>query len=196
MNGTAVVIGGGIGGLAAALALHRIGWQAIVLERSPELGEIGAGMSQSPNALRALDELGVGRQARAAGVPTYATGNLRTPGGRYLQRSRPGDATPLLAFRRADLHRMLLEALPPGWVRTGCEVAGIDTGSHTGSHTGAGAATVRFGGSELSAEVIVWLPTASAARHAGCCGPTRCPRASSAGRPGSALPRSTACRAA
>ncbi|MGP3913304.1 FAD-dependent monooxygenase [Nonomuraea sp. 10N515B] len=72
MTRQAIVVGGGIGGLAAAVALHRIGWRAIVLERAAELREIGAGMSQAPNAMRALDELGVGRQARAAGVPTYS----------------------------------------------------------------------------------------------------------------------------
>lgn len=60
MTREAIVIGGGIGGLAAAVALHRIGWRATVLERTPVLREIGAGMSQAPNAMRALDALGVG----------------------------------------------------------------------------------------------------------------------------------------
>ncbi|MFE0156615.1 FAD-dependent monooxygenase [Nonomuraea sp. NPDC059007] len=87
MTGRAIVIGAGIGGMAAALALHRIGWRATVLERAPELGEIGAGMSQAPNALRALDELGVGEQARQVGVSTFAAANLRTANGRHLQRA-------------------------------------------------------------------------------------------------------------
>lgn len=143
MTGDAIVIGGGIGGLAAALALHRIGWHATVLERAPELGEIGAGMSQSPNAMRTLDALGVGAQARAAGVPTYATGNLRTPDGRHLQRAQQGDATPLIAFHRADLHRVLLEALPDGWVRPGSEVTGVH------------GTTVKCGGATLNADLIV-----------------------------------------
>lgn len=125
MSGRAIVVGGGIGGLSAALALHRIGWRATVLERSAELGEIGAGMSQAPNALRALAELGVEARARSVGVPTRATGNLRLPDGRYLQRARPGDATVLLGFHRADLHRVLLEALPAGCVRTGGEVVAL-----------------------------------------------------------------------
>lgn len=143
MSREAIVIGAGIGGLAAALALHRIGWQATVLERAPEIGEIGAGMSQSPNAMRALDALGVGEQARAAGVPTYATGNLRTPNGRYLQQARPGDPTPLIAFHRADLHRVLLEALPSGWVHPGMEVTAIE------------GTTVTCGDTELTADLIV-----------------------------------------
>ncbi|MEU0569756.1 hypothetical protein ABZ297_30865 [Nonomuraea sp. NPDC005983] len=49
MTGRAIVVGGGIG------------WQAVVLERAAELREFGAGMSQAPNTMRALAELGVGR---------------------------------------------------------------------------------------------------------------------------------------
>jgi 2-polyprenyl-6-methoxyphenol hydroxylase-like FAD-dependent oxidoreductase len=143
----AVVIGGGIGGVAAALALHRIGWRATVLERASALGEIGAGMSQAPNAMRALDALGVGDEARSAGVPTHAAGNLRTPDGRYLQHARPGDVTAMLAFHRADLHRVLLDAVPADRVRTGSEVARV--------WQEAGRASVGFGGTELSADLVV-----------------------------------------
>ncbi|WP_433519392.1 FAD-dependent monooxygenase [Nonomuraea sp. CA-143628] len=147
MTGRAVVVGAGIGGLAAALALHRIGWQALVLERAAELGEIGAGMSQAPNALRALAELGVAEQARVAGVPTDASGNLRAWDGRYLQRARPGDPRPLLAFHRADLHRVLLEALPAGWVHTGAEVTEV--------RQDATSATVSWDGTQVSADLVV-----------------------------------------
>jgi 2-polyprenyl-6-methoxyphenol hydroxylase-like FAD-dependent oxidoreductase len=147
MNGRAIVVGGGIGGLATAVALHRIGWQAVVLERAAELGEIGAGMSQAPNAMRCLDALGVGDQARAAGVPTYSAGNLRLPDGRYLQQARPGDPTPLLAFHRADLHRLLLQAVPTGWVRTGTEVTGL--------HQDRDQVTVTWTGGEATADLVI-----------------------------------------
>ncbi|MGW4958261.1 FAD-dependent monooxygenase [Nonomuraea sp. NPDC004186] len=147
MTRRAIVVGGGIGGLATAVALHRIGWQAVVLERAAELREIGAGMSQAPNAMRALDELGVGEQARAAGVPTYSAGNLRLPDGRYLQRARPGDPTPLIAFHRADLHRVLLEAVPAGWVRTSAEVTGIRHDQQT--------VTVAWSGGEATADLAI-----------------------------------------
>ncbi|GAA2899885.1 FAD-dependent monooxygenase [Streptosporangium fragile] len=147
MTRQAIVVGGGIGGLAAALALQRIGWQTIVLERAPQPGEIGAGMSQAPNAMRALAELGVEDQARAAGVPTYASSNLRTPDGRYLQRARPGDATPLLGFHRADLRRVLLNAVPAGCVRTNAEVTAV--------RQDAGSATVGFGGDKLTADLVI-----------------------------------------
>ncbi|NUP22684.1 MAG: 2-polyprenyl-6-methoxyphenol hydroxylase [Streptomyces sp.] len=147
MSSHAIVVGGGIGGLAAALALHRIGWQATVLERAPVLSEIGAGMSQAPNAMRALAELGVEQQARAAGVPTHASANLRTPEGRYLQQARPGDPTAMLAFHRADLHRVLLEALPDGWIHTDAQVTAVRQDTDK--------AIVEFGGGEVSADLVI-----------------------------------------
>ena len=60
-----LVAGGGIGGLAAALALTRRGIDVTVLEQASEIGEIGAGMQLGPNAFHALDALGVGDLARA-----------------------------------------------------------------------------------------------------------------------------------
>jgi len=65
-----VVAGGGIGGLAAALALTRQGFAVKVLEQSPKLGEIGAGIQLGPNAFAAFDALGVGPNARARAVYT------------------------------------------------------------------------------------------------------------------------------
>src|ERR671924_1153107 len=55
-----VIAGGGIGGLAAALALARKGFRSTVLEQAPQFGEIGAGIQLAPNAWHALDALGVG----------------------------------------------------------------------------------------------------------------------------------------
>lgn len=54
VRGHAVVAGAGIGGLAAAVALHSAGWDVTVLERAPELAEVGAGVGLWPNAVRAL----------------------------------------------------------------------------------------------------------------------------------------------
>ncbi|MFK3668395.1 3-hydroxybenzoate 6-monooxygenase [Ochrobactrum teleogrylli] len=63
-----IIAGGGIGGLAAALALSRKGYQSIVLEKAPQLGEIGAGIQLGPNAFHAFDYLGVGDTARRMAV--------------------------------------------------------------------------------------------------------------------------------
>ena len=65
-----IVAGGGIGGLAAALALVRQGFQVTVLEQAPEIGEIGAGIQLGPNAFHAFDALGVGDKTRARAVYT------------------------------------------------------------------------------------------------------------------------------
>src|SRR5262249_61037939 len=77
----AIIIGGGIAGLASALALTRHGWQVEVLERAPGLTEAGAGLSLWPNALRALDALGVGEPVRGRAVLAGGGGGRGAPGG-------------------------------------------------------------------------------------------------------------------
>ena len=63
-----LVAGGGIGGLAAALARTRQGFAVKVLEQAPQLGEIGAGIQLGPNGFAAFDALGLGEKARARAV--------------------------------------------------------------------------------------------------------------------------------
>lgn len=63
-----LISGGGIGGLSAALGLAQQGIPSLVLERSPVLGEIGAGIQLGPNAFHAFDYLGIGEEARATAV--------------------------------------------------------------------------------------------------------------------------------
>lgn len=127
-RGTAVVVGGGIGGLAAAVGLHRIGWSAVVLEQAPAIAEVGAGLSLWPNALRSLDALGVGGQVRASGVSAVSRGGIRLPSGKWLRRKHPGDVQ-VLMVHRAELHRQLLDELPSAWVSTGAAVTGIEESS-------------------------------------------------------------------
>lgn len=123
---TALIAGGGIGGLAAAIGLRQAGWTVTVLERPSELREVGAGWSFAPNAVRAADALGVGEEFRAVSVPTEAGATLRTPAGDYLMRFRHERDAPLLANHRADLHRVLVEQLPTEVVRTAAEVTGVE----------------------------------------------------------------------
>src|SRR5256714_3507469 len=65
-----LVAGGGIGGIAAALALTRQGFAVKVLEQAPQLGEIGAGIQLGPNGFAAFDALGIGEKARGRAVYT------------------------------------------------------------------------------------------------------------------------------
>lgn len=130
MGGTAVVVGGGIGGLSAAIGLRRIGWEVTVLERAATPADAGAGISLHANGLRALDVLGVGAAVRAAGRPQYS-GGTRTPSGGLLARM-DGAAlarelgTPIVGIPRAALHRLLRAALPPECLRTGVTVPSLD----------------------------------------------------------------------
>jgi 3-hydroxybenzoate 6-monooxygenase len=110
-----LVAGGGIGGLAAALALTRRGFSVKVLEQSPQLGEIGAGIQLGPNAFAAFDALGIGQKARARAVyidemvmhdALDETLVGRIPTGEAF-RQRFGN--PYAVIHRADVHRSLLE---------------------------------------------------------------------------------------
>jgi len=110
-----LVAGGGIGGLAAALALTRRGFTVKVLEQAPRLGEIGAGIQLGPNAFAAFDALGIGDRARSRAVYTDEmvmhdaldeTLVGRIPTGEAFRR-RFGN--PYAVIHRADVHMSLLE---------------------------------------------------------------------------------------
>ncbi|MFF4102648.1 FAD-dependent monooxygenase [Streptomyces sp. NPDC001903] len=123
------VVGGGIGGLAAAVALHRRGWRVEVLERAGDFTELGAGISLWPNALRALEVLGLAGAVRALGA-VEATGGVRDRRGRWLSRTDNAELArrfghPLVVLHRADLLRALREALPADSLRSGSEVSTI-----------------------------------------------------------------------
>ncbi len=117
MDKAMVIVGAGIGGLAAALACVRRGWAARVLEQSPVLGEVGAGVQLGPNAVRVLEGLGLGGalQAVAAYPERLEVRHARSaallgvlPLGLAMER-RYGAAYATVA--RADLHGLLLAAV-------------------------------------------------------------------------------------
>lgn len=121
----AVVIGGGIGGLTAAISLLRTGVEAVVFERSPDLREVGAGIALWANAAKALRKLGLYESVRDRAAEIG--GETRTWRGRKLftitadeMRSRFGEAN--LVMHRADLQATLLAALPEDAVRLGAKL--------------------------------------------------------------------------
>ena len=134
-----LVAGGGIGGLAAALALTRRGLSVKVLEQAPQLGEIGAGIQLGPNAFAAFDALGIGEKARARAVYTDemvmhdaldATLVGRIPTGAAF-RERFGN--PYAVIHRADVHMSLLEGAQESdriQVLTSTTVQRIDQDEH------------------------------------------------------------------
>jgi 3-hydroxybenzoate 6-monooxygenase len=112
-----LVAGGGIGGLAAALALAREGFAVKVLEQAPEIGEIGAGIQLGPNAFAAFDALGVGTQARKRAVYTERMVMMDAMDESQVAEIPVGDAfrtrfgNPYAVIHRADVHLSLLEGV-------------------------------------------------------------------------------------
>lgn len=113
------IVGGGIGGIAAAVALHRIGIDVSVYEREEQLREVGAGMMLWPNATRVLRELGLLDQVMArSGWNTHFL--VRKSTGKILMRIALGHFdVPAVCMRRADLLSILLSALPRECLRLG-----------------------------------------------------------------------------
>jgi 3-hydroxybenzoate 6-monooxygenase len=112
-----LVAGGGIGGLAVTLALVKHGFRVKVLEQSPQLGEIGAGLQVGPNGFAAFDALGVGKAARARAVHTDFMVMHDAIDGQQVGHIPTGEAftkrfnNPYAVIHRADAHLSLLEAV-------------------------------------------------------------------------------------
>jgi salicylate hydroxylase len=126
------VVGGGIGGLAAALSLLEAGFDVQVYEQARALSEVGAGIQIGPNASRILWRLGLGPALDRRGVRPVAVHQRRWDDGRTLQRAPLGaelEATygaPYYHFHRADLLAALASALPPERLHTGYRLRGLD----------------------------------------------------------------------
>lgn len=126
----AIVIGAGVGGLAAGLALQRRGWRVEIVERAPALEDVGAGLAVAPNALKALDRLGVGHRLRELAALQGPAG-IQRPDGRWISRT---DATaaearygePTIIVHRATLVGLLAEALEPGTLRLAVPASDVD----------------------------------------------------------------------
>ncbi|MFG2132910.1 FAD-dependent monooxygenase [Streptomyces sp. NPDC048751] len=150
MGGSAVVVGAGIGGLAAAIGLRLVGWEVTVVERAPVLADVGAGISLHANGVRALDALGVGLGAAAR--PQYE-GGTRSPDGGWLARMDGGVlerelGTPIVGLPRAELHRLLRAALPAECVVVGAEVTSV-------ARTGSGRMRVPVGDGVREVDLVV-----------------------------------------
>ncbi|WP_250556312.1 FAD-dependent monooxygenase [Pseudonocardia lacus] len=126
-----VVVGGGIGGLTAALALSRAGHDVRVVEQAAGATEVGAGIQLAPNATRVLRELGVLEAIERVAVRPEAFEFRRWDDGRLLSSTPLGASiertygAPYLHVHRADLVRVLADALPAGRVETGRRCAGV-----------------------------------------------------------------------
>jgi salicylate hydroxylase len=154
---TAIVVGAGIGGLATALGLARAGWDVRVLERAASLGEVGAGLTLSPNALRALHWLGLAdRLTPILSLPPYQISEDPLTGaesGRLVRGARAIEqyGVPYAFVHRADLHAVLAQALHelrPAAIVLESVVTAVATAER-------GASVTTSDGRSLGAELVV-----------------------------------------
>ncbi|MFB1296947.1 FAD-dependent monooxygenase [Mycobacterium sp. pW049] len=145
------IVGAGIAGLATAVALRRTGHTVNVIEQRADVGS-GAGISIWPNALAALDEIGLGDEVRQAGGRVTA-GAIRWRDGTWLrrpsaQRIVAALGEPLVVVRRSALTDILWSALPPGTVETGRSAVGV-------SVTGSSSRVMLSDGTSREADAVV-----------------------------------------
>jgi 2-polyprenyl-6-methoxyphenol hydroxylase-like FAD-dependent oxidoreductase len=126
------IVGGGIGGLTAAIALARKDVEVEVLEQTSGAEPVGASLQLGPNALRVLDELGLTPALREIGVLPNAVDFVRWDDGTLLLHTPLGPemerhfGAPQLDFFRPDLHEVLVAAAPGGALHFGARVVSLE----------------------------------------------------------------------
>jgi FAD-dependent urate hydroxylase len=126
---TALIVGAGVGGLAAGIALQRAGWHVRVFERAAHARELGFALLLAPNALVSLEHLGVADRVIAAGSEMTG-GEICGTAGRVLRRFdlaslRELLPQPALVVLRPALHGVLLDAFGPQHVSVDSEATGV-----------------------------------------------------------------------
>ena len=148
----AVVIGAGVGGLAAAAGLCSAGWDVTACERATSLEPVGAGLALGPNGLHALDVIGAGNALRALAVPQEL--GIRHSSGRWLMRSATGQMVadrfgdPVILVPRAAVIDALAARVPGGVLSLGTEVTSVEPGAGA-------AARVSTTAGDLEADLVV-----------------------------------------
>jgi len=153
----AIVIGAGMGGLSAALALRQAGFGVRVFDRVPELLPAGAGVSLWSNGVKVLDRLGLGADIRAIGGPMQQMGYCSKSGERLCHFS----LEPLVRavgerpypVARTDLQQMLLGALEPERVQLDSTCIGVEAGNGSGGNSGVTA--VFANGERVTGDLVV-----------------------------------------
>jgi salicylate hydroxylase/6-hydroxynicotinate 3-monooxygenase len=145
------VVGAGIGGLAVAATLRRLGMEARIYEQAQRFAHIGAGIQMMPNSMKVLRRIGVEERVRRSSFAPHShlnrvwdtgevTRELPMPEGLY--------GAPYLCMHRADLHEALVSAPPAGVIHLGHKLVGLDQGSST--------VTLHFAdGSRATADIVI-----------------------------------------
>jgi len=145
------VVGAGMGGLAVAATLRRVGIDVAVYEQASRFGRIGAGIQMMPNSMKVLRGIGVEDRLRAIAFAPYSHLNRVWDTGEVMRELPMPEAlygAPYLCMHRADLHGALASAVPDEIVHLGKKLVGLD-------HAG-GQVTLRFAdGSKATADAVV-----------------------------------------
>src|SRR5687767_8407001 len=123
---TALIVGAGIGGLSAGIALRQAGWNIRIFERASSPRELGFGLGLAPNAIEALRSLGIADEVIARGFqPTR--GEVRRMDGTVLKRADVprGTLGPMVMALRPALHGALLEAVGADAIVPNSEAVGF-----------------------------------------------------------------------
>lgn len=145
------LIGGGIGGLAAAVSLRQRGMDVQVFERSAQMKEVGAGLRLTPNALKALRAMGLEDEAVAVGVRIERGETLSWRSGRLISVQDTSAArfgATVLTIHRADLLEIFQRHIPDELVRLDARCTGVTQSAN-------GAVAHFADGSEVEADVII-----------------------------------------
>jgi salicylate hydroxylase len=148
------VIGGGIGGLTAALSLRQAGFEVDIYEQAHELTQIGGGINMGPNAARVLRRLGLGEGLDREGVRPLGTHQRRWQDGRTLQKAQLNPqcealyGAPHITIHRADLLAVIAAGLPPERIHLGHRLVGF-------AEEGDAVAAWFANGARISCDVLV-----------------------------------------
>jgi salicylate hydroxylase len=144
------VVGGGIGGVATALALHRRGLDVHLYEQAPELKEVGAGVAIQPNGVKMLERLGLGDELRRYGAK-WVDPQFRRQDGTFAASMWPPEIAGTIEFygmHRADLLDMFVSRLPAERIHTAHRCVGFEQAADE--------ATVIFAnGARVSADAVI-----------------------------------------
>lgn len=169
MSKRALIIGAGIGGLCAAIALRKVGYPAVVFERSRKIRAVPAGMTLWSNALYALQQMGLRDELIRLGSVIDVV-DCKTSLGEHLNNLAVGAmghrlGTPSLCIHRGDFHQVLLSMVPTENLRTDMQCVGFSQDAH-------GVTAVFENGSRVTGSVLIACDGIQSLVRSGLLGPS------------------------